>query len=244
MTGGVAGRGKLAQGLLLAVVWCLGTTAQAVSPAASEKPGAQQPSLVVTPNEFEGTDVERINRAIEAAAESGRRVVIPRVNHQGTARSDVWLIDSASAGQNRSLARNVCSHQPLPQWVSVVFIDCPTGNTNLAGAALKRDPRKSRSRFYLAPAAASCRPVPPPYSPGRLIPRIGRIDSFAAFRRNPTRILPQFSLLVTAAWRQATGFEDAPRECTLDLVSRAPHRGGPADSLRATVGGRLHVQPV
>lgn len=95
MTGGVAGRGKLAQGLLLAVVWCLGATAQAVSPAASEKSGVQQPSLIVTPNEFEGTDVERINRAIEAAAESGRRVVLPRFNIRGAERREVWLIDSA-----------------------------------------------------------------------------------------------------------------------------------------------------
>lgn len=50
---------------------------------------------VVTPNEFDGTDVERINRAIRTAAESGARVVIPPVNVRGQERRDVWLIDSA-----------------------------------------------------------------------------------------------------------------------------------------------------
>ncbi|MBL9178317.1 MAG: cellulase family glycosylhydrolase [Verrucomicrobiaceae bacterium] len=51
--------------------------------------------VAVTPNEFEGSDTERINRAIEAAAASGGRVVIPRVNVRGAERSEVWLLDSA-----------------------------------------------------------------------------------------------------------------------------------------------------
>jgi polygalacturonase len=46
----------------------------------------------VTPDEFTGTDVERINKAIEAAA--GRRVVIPPVNAKGKDKA-VWLLDSA-----------------------------------------------------------------------------------------------------------------------------------------------------
>jgi hypothetical protein len=53
------------------------------------------PALVITPNEFEGTDVERINRAIDVAAKTGCRVVIPRVNVRGGQRRDIWLIDSA-----------------------------------------------------------------------------------------------------------------------------------------------------
>ena len=53
------------------------------------------PPLIVTPNEFDGTDVERINRAIDAAAAAGCRAVIPRVNLRGGQRQDVWLIDSA-----------------------------------------------------------------------------------------------------------------------------------------------------
>ncbi|GAA4449020.1 glycosyl hydrolase family 28 protein [Novipirellula rosea] len=49
----------------------------------------------ITPNEFAGTDVERINQAIEAAADAGCRVVIPRVNLGDGQRRDIWLLDSA-----------------------------------------------------------------------------------------------------------------------------------------------------
>jgi hypothetical protein len=58
--------------------------------------GAESPKAsAVTPNEFTGSDAERINRAIEAAAAAGDRVVIPRVNRSGTAPREVWLLDSA-----------------------------------------------------------------------------------------------------------------------------------------------------
>lgn len=50
---------------------------------------------VVTPNEFRGSDVERINQAVRAAAGSGRRVVIPRRNQAGDGARDIWLLDSA-----------------------------------------------------------------------------------------------------------------------------------------------------
>jgi hypothetical protein len=57
---------------------------------------AAEPSpLVVTPNEFQGTDVERINQAIETAAATGGRVVVPRYHIRDGTRQDVWLIDSA-----------------------------------------------------------------------------------------------------------------------------------------------------
>lgn len=46
------------------------------------------------PNEFEGTDIERINKAVAAAAAGDGRVVIPRVN-RGGGPADQWLIDSA-----------------------------------------------------------------------------------------------------------------------------------------------------
>lgn len=51
--------------------------------------------LYVTPNEFKGSDVERINQAIEAAAGTGRRVVIPRRNRARDGERDVWMLDSA-----------------------------------------------------------------------------------------------------------------------------------------------------
>jgi hypothetical protein len=49
----------------------------------------------ITPNAFEGSDVERINRAVMAAAGTGKRVVIPRRNVGGGGDRDVWLLDSA-----------------------------------------------------------------------------------------------------------------------------------------------------
>jgi hypothetical protein len=49
----------------------------------------------VTPNAFEGSDVERINQAIRSAAGTGRRIVIPRRNVAVDGEHDVWLLDSA-----------------------------------------------------------------------------------------------------------------------------------------------------
>ena len=61
----------------------------------SESSKSIQPALFVTPNEFKGTDVERINQAIEVASASGKRVVIPRVNLSGQEKREIWLLDSA-----------------------------------------------------------------------------------------------------------------------------------------------------
>jgi len=77
--------------LLLAACFVSFPTVLAAPP---EKDGSA-PLLAVTPNEFQGSDVERINRAIESAAGAGCRVVIPRVNVSGGQRSDAWLLDSA-----------------------------------------------------------------------------------------------------------------------------------------------------
>ncbi len=49
----------------------------------------------LTPNDFEGSDVERINAALEAAAGTGRAVVIPRENRSAEGERDVWLLDAA-----------------------------------------------------------------------------------------------------------------------------------------------------
>ena len=49
----------------------------------------------VTPNDFEGSDVQRINRAIEVGAATGRRVVVPRINRAADGERAVWLLDSA-----------------------------------------------------------------------------------------------------------------------------------------------------
>lgn len=49
----------------------------------------------ITPNAFQGSDVERINQAVRAAAGTGRKVVIPRVNEAADGPREVWLLDSA-----------------------------------------------------------------------------------------------------------------------------------------------------
>lgn len=79
-------------GALLSVA----TASRASDPAAAPNaPGDATGPRVVSPNDFQGSDVERINQAIEAGARTGCRVSIPRWNVRGDQRSDVWLLDSA-----------------------------------------------------------------------------------------------------------------------------------------------------
>lgn len=52
-------------------------------------------SPFITPNEFEGSDIERINQAIIDGAASGKHVVIPKLNHTKDGIRDRWLLDSA-----------------------------------------------------------------------------------------------------------------------------------------------------
>ncbi len=66
--------------------------AEAAAPSSAR---VESKRLCFTPNEFEGTDVERINQAIEAAAAAGCRAVIPRINARGGKRHGLWLLDSA-----------------------------------------------------------------------------------------------------------------------------------------------------
>ncbi|MFW6169799.1 MAG: glycosyl hydrolase family 28 protein [Planctomycetota bacterium] len=82
------------KGLILAALWIAGSMSVGASLAfASERESA--PTRPVTPNQFEGSDVARINQAIDAAAEARCRVVIPRINHREGKRSETWLLDSA-----------------------------------------------------------------------------------------------------------------------------------------------------
>ena len=48
--------------------------------------------LPITPNQFEGTDTQRIQSAIEKAKNTANRIYIPAQNSNGT---NVWLLDSA-----------------------------------------------------------------------------------------------------------------------------------------------------
>jgi hypothetical protein len=74
--------------------WLAGLLLTACGAAFSGEP-ASAPPQAISPNEFQGTDVERINRAIEAASAAGCRVVIPRINMSDGQQKDVWMLDSA-----------------------------------------------------------------------------------------------------------------------------------------------------
>jgi len=53
---------------------------------------SQATNKVVTPNQFQGSDIERILAAIDAAKGTTNKVVIPAQNSNGT---NIWLIDEA-----------------------------------------------------------------------------------------------------------------------------------------------------
>jgi hypothetical protein len=50
---------------------------------------------VFNPNDFKGTDAQRINQALQAAAGTGGKVVVPRRNHSATGTTEIWLLDEA-----------------------------------------------------------------------------------------------------------------------------------------------------
>jgi len=52
-------------------------------------------AAAISPNDFQGSDTDRINQAIAAGAAAGRRVVIPKLNQTKDGVRDVWLLDSA-----------------------------------------------------------------------------------------------------------------------------------------------------
>lgn len=49
-------------------------------------------SKVITPNDFNGTDTERIQKAINAASKTSHTITIPQSNKNG---SNIWMIDEA-----------------------------------------------------------------------------------------------------------------------------------------------------
>ncbi|MDX9976149.1 MAG: hypothetical protein RBU21_24435 [FCB group bacterium] len=69
------------------------TVSVAVAAEATTSPAAL--TSPITPNEFEGSDTERINQAIAAAAATGQRVVIPKINRSKDGDRNIWLLDSA-----------------------------------------------------------------------------------------------------------------------------------------------------
>ena len=49
----------------------------------------------ITPNDFDGSDSERINQAVALGAKTGTRVIIPHINENNGSPRDFWLLDSA-----------------------------------------------------------------------------------------------------------------------------------------------------
>ena len=79
--------------VLFAFSHCAALAQKEAQPA--PRASARMASRPITPNDFEGSDTERINQAIAAAAGTGRRVVIPKQNHAKDGARDLWLLDSA-----------------------------------------------------------------------------------------------------------------------------------------------------
>jgi hypothetical protein len=49
----------------------------------------------ITPNDFDGSDSERINQAVALAAKTATRVIIPHINENNGSPRNFWLLDSA-----------------------------------------------------------------------------------------------------------------------------------------------------
>jgi len=89
---------------------------------------------VITPNEFHGTDVERINEAIRVGAERGLRIVIPRRNLSENGERKVWLLDSAILVRDHTLLELEQCHIKLSDRCRDNFIrsaNCGLGITDI-----------------------------------------------------------------------------------------------------------------
>lgn len=88
----------------------------------------------VTPNDFTGSDVERINQAIEQAADAGVRVVVPRWNQTADGKRDIWLLDSAILVRSNTLLEFDNCHVKLSDRCRDNFIrshNCGLGITEI-----------------------------------------------------------------------------------------------------------------
>lgn len=86
-------RSFVACGAVIGVTFFLAMAASPGCVADESVPAA--PAGPISPNDFQGSDSERINQAIEAAVAQGKRVIIPRFNRGNGVVRDVWLLDSA-----------------------------------------------------------------------------------------------------------------------------------------------------
>ena len=91
-------------------------------------------AATISPNNFQGTDAERINQAIQFGAEHDLTVVIPQYNIKDGTVSETWLLDEAILVQeNTSLELNNC-HLKLSDQSRDNFIrsaNCGLGITDI-----------------------------------------------------------------------------------------------------------------
>jgi len=113
-----------------------GTVVLACTALCAMRPGvAVAERQTITPNEFEGSDVERINQAITASVAAGARVVIPKLNRTKDGQRDVWLLDSAILVQSGTVLELENCHIKLSDRCRDNFIrsaNCGLGITSIA----------------------------------------------------------------------------------------------------------------
>ncbi|MEA1952085.1 MAG: hypothetical protein U9N87_11915, partial [Planctomycetota bacterium] len=81
--------------LAMLLVSFLAATAALPNATSWAEEAVAEKQLFVSPNSFQGSDIERINQAIQVAASRGLRVVIPRRNKTKGSESNTWLLDAA-----------------------------------------------------------------------------------------------------------------------------------------------------
>ena len=102
--------------------------------APTPQPYSAQSLSAISPNEFEGTDSERINQAIAAAAVTGQSVVIPKLNRSKDGVRAIWLLDSAILVQRGTTLNLENCHIKLSDQCRDNFIrsaNCGVGITDI-----------------------------------------------------------------------------------------------------------------
>ncbi len=132
---------SLVVGAVFGTALLMSALTSSVSAVAEEAPPPQQmtdsatAAAAITPNDFQGSDSERINQAIAAAAATGKPVTIPKLNRAKDGVRDVWLLDSAILVQSgTTLALENC-HIKLSDRCRDNFIrsgNCGVGITDIA----------------------------------------------------------------------------------------------------------------
>ena len=91
-------------------------------------------AVSITPNDFEGTDSERINQAVALGAETGQPIIIPRMNNNNGSPRPIWLLDTAILVHSNTLLELENCHLKLSDASRDNFIrsaNCGMGITEI-----------------------------------------------------------------------------------------------------------------